>query len=899
LWLLRLLDTVRLRFRSLFRRNQVERDLEDEVRAHLERRMEADIARGMSPVEARDAALRAMGGEQRKEECRDMRHVAAIENRIQDFRFAVRQLLRYRGFACAAVVVLALGVAASVSIFGFVDAALIRPLPYEEPSRLFTVFGTRRDAAASQKRGGTSYLDFLEWRERGARAFQSLAAYDVRAGFTLVTTARPEPVSGLRVSGGFFDTLGVRPLLGREFRPDEEGPSAPPTVMLSYTAWQTRFHGSPDVLGRTVTLQSPWLPSGEPHVVIGVLPPNFHFTMAGRAEFWATIRGVQGCWGARACRSLEVVGRLADSASVQAASANMTAVIEQLQREYPADHRSSETAKLVSLSDVMLGDVRPVLLMLLSGAGLLLVIACINVISLLLARTDSRTREIAVRNSLGASSARLALQFATEAVVLTVVATVLGLMLASLGIRFLTGLLSADMMSRMPYLQGIGVNLRLVVFACAVSASAALVFALTPFLRTSMANTLAGLKEGGRGSAGRSRRRFGSHLVVAELAIAGTLIAGAGLLSKSLYRLLHVTTGINTHQLAAVSVTPVSTGAGTTTLDSEPAGVLAREVAERVGALPGIESIGYADILPLGPGLAPSSTFWVVGRAEDQQVAEDWPVRRVSARYFNTLHATLLRGRYFSTDEVAAVRPVVIINHTAAQRYFPGDDPIGRSIAFGSPSSPARDIVGIVADIKDGPPETPAHPSAYVPFDQTGFSLVVRTQQPEPALFPSLLAAIHEIRPGTMVGGLTTMTERINRLPSASMNRSLAWLIGGFAAVALILSVVGLYGVVAYTVSQRAREIGIRIALGAVPQSVYRLVLGEAVWLGGIGGALGAIGAVTAGIFMRHLLFDVEPWDVPTLLATACLLTISVLLASYLPARRAASVNPVDVLRAE
>jgi macrolide transport system ATP-binding/permease protein len=453
--------------------------------------------------------------------------------------------------------------------------------------------------------------------------------------------------------------------------------------------------------------------------------------------------------------------------------------------------------------------------------------------------------------------------------------------------------------SRMPYLQGIGVNLRLVVFACAVSAGAAVVFALTPLVRMSMANTLAGLKEGGRGAAGTSWRRFGSHLVVAELAIAAMLMAGAGLLAKSFYQLLHVDTGINTRQLAAVSVTPVSIGTGATTADKEPIGVLARQVAERIGALPGVESVGYADILPLGPGLAPTSTFWVAGRPEGQQVPEDWPVRRVSARYFDTLQATLLRGRRFSDNEVAAVRPVVIINQTAAQRYFPGEDPVGRSIAFGSPASQAREVVGVVADIKDGPPETPRHPSAYVPFDQTGFGLVVRTRQSEPALFPSLVAAIQDIRPDVLVGGLTTMSERINALPSASMNRSLVWLIGGFAAVALILSVVGLYGVVAYTVSQRAREIGIRMALGAVPQSMYRLVLGEAAWLVGIGAGLGAIGAVTAGRFMRHLLFDVEPWDVPTMLAAACLLTMAVLLASYLPARRAAAVNPIDVLRAE
>jgi predicted permease len=898
--LLRLLYTVPLRFRSLFRRDQVERDLEDEFRDHLERRIDAGIAQGMTPEDARYAALRSLGGvEQRKEECRDMRHVTAIEHGIQDFRFAVRQLLRYRGFACAAVVVLALGVAASVSIFGFVDAALIRPLPYEEPSRLFTVFGMRPDAAASQKRGGTSYLDFLDWRERGARAFQSLAAYDVRSGFTLVTTERPERVSGLRVSSGFFDTLGVRPLLGREFRPDDESPSAPPTVMLSYTAWQTRFNGSPDVLGRTVTLQSPWLSSGEPHVVIGVLPPNFHFTMAARAEFWATIRGVQGCWGARACRSLEVVGRLADGASVQAASANMTAIIEQLKREYPADHRNSETAKLVSLSDVMLGDVRPVLLMLLSGAGLLLVIACINVVSLLLARTDSRMREIAVRNSLGASWGRLALQFATEAVVLTAVATVLGLTMASLGIRFLTGLLNADMISRMPYLQGIGLNIRLVVFACAVSASTALVFGLTPLFRLSISNMRAGLNEGGRGSAGRSWRRIGAHLVVAELAVAVLLLVSAGLLGKSLHQLLHVDTGINMQDLAAVSVTPVSAGTVSPGADGEPRGALAQRVAERIRALPGVESVGYADLLPLGPGLAPSSTFWIVGHADDQQLKEHWPVRRVSAGYFSALLATLVRGRYFTEEEVAALRPVMIINETAARRYFPGDDPIGRSIAFGSASAPAREIVGIVVDIKDGPPETPAHPSAYIPFDGAGFNLVIRTRQAEQTVFPSIVAAIHEIRPDALIGRLSTMTERMNRLPSASLNRSSTWLVGDFAGMALILSIVGLYGVVAYSVSQRAREIGIRMALGAQHRSVYRLVLGETVWLVAVGTALGTIGAVIAATLMRRLLFDVRPWNPPTLVAAAFVLTTSALLASYVPARRAAAVNPIEVLRAE
>lgn len=901
--LLRLLYAVPLRFRSLFRRDQVERDLDDEFRDHVERRIEADVARGMTPEEARTAALRAFGGvDQKKEECRDMRRVNFIEHRIQDLRFAVRQLFKHRGFACTAIVVLTLGIGVTVAMFGFVDAALLRPLPYHDPSRLVTVFGTRPDDAPRQTRGAVSYLDFVDWRAR-TRVFESIAAYDVRAGFILSTLRGPERVRGVRVTSGFFHTLGVRPLLGREFHPDEEGPSAPPTVVLSYSAWQTRFGGSPDVLGRTVTLHSPWLAGGKPHVVIGVLPPDFHFTMAEHAEFWATIRGFQACWDVRSCQSLETVARLANGVSVQMAAVNVTSVLEQLRREYPDHHRDPTVARLVPLHEVLLGNVRPILLMLLGGAGLLLLIACINVVSLLLARSDSRTRELAVRNALGASPARLVLQFATEALVLAAIGTVFGLFLAAWGLQFLASLLSAEMISRMPYVQGIGLNLRLVAFACAISAIAAVAFALTPIVRISLAETLAGLREGSRGSAGTHWRRFGSHLVVAELAVAVLLLVGAGLLGKSLYRLLHVDTGFNARGLATVSVTlarvPPGAAAAAADAQDQPAGALVRRVAERVAALPGVQSVGYADLLPLGAGMAPSSTFRVVGRADQDQLKENWPVRRISAGYLDALQARLLRGRYFTEDEVSSARQVIIINETAARRYFPGEDPIGRSIAFGGATSPPREIVGIVGDIKDGPPETPAHPSAYVPFDQAEFGLVIRTVQHEGSLFPSLVTAIRQIQPEALVGRLVTMTERLNRLPSTSLHRSSAWLVGGFAATAFVLSVVGLYGVVAYSVGQRSREIGVRMALGAQRGSVYRLVLGEAAWLIGMGTAVGIICALSAAALMRHLLFDVQSWDPPTLAAAALLLMGSALFASYIPARRAASVNPIEVLRAQ
>jgi macrolide transport system ATP-binding/permease protein len=377
-----------LRFRSLCRRERVERELEEELRYHLEREIEERVAAGLTPEEAGLVARRSMGAvAQNMEACRDARRVTFIEHRMQDLRFGLRQLRHHPGFAATAIGMLALGLCATVAIFGFVDAALIRPLPYQDPLRLVTAFGTRPDLAHSQRRGYVSYLNFLDWRTR-SRAFGSIAAYDVRAGFTLTTAAGAQGVSGLRVTSGFFRTLGVTPAIGREFRRDEERPASRPTVMLAYSAWQTRFGGRPDVLGQTVTLQ------GEPHVVIGVLPRDFYFPMADHADFWVPIRGSQACWEQRGCRSLESVARLANDVTVQTATADLDTIVQHLRGEYPDPN--PVTVKLVPLRDVMLGDVRPVMVMLLSGAGLLLLIACINVVSLLIARSDSRTREIAV-----------------------------------------------------------------------------------------------------------------------------------------------------------------------------------------------------------------------------------------------------------------------------------------------------------------------------------------------------------------------------------------------------------------------------------------------------------------------------------------------------------------------
>jgi macrolide transport system ATP-binding/permease protein len=899
-WLLRLLYVVPLRLRSILRRSRVEHDLDDEIRDHLERRIEAEVARGTPPEEARRAALRAFGGvEQGKEACRDMRHVTFIDHRRQDVRFAIRQLLKHRTFAFTAITVLTLGIGGSVAIFGFVDAALITPLPYRDPSRLVSVFGAGPDAAPRQQRGGVSLLDFLDWRSR-SRAFESMAAYDVRAGFTMVTATGPQRVSGLRVTSGFFRTLGVTPVLGREFTDREEGVTAPPAVMLSYSAWQTRFGGSPDILGRTITLQSPWLSDAEPHVIVGVLPRGFHFTLAEHAEFWATIRGQQACWNVRSCQSLEAIARVASGSTIETATTDATTVIASLRREYPEHHRDEQIARLVLLRDVMLGSVRPVLLMLLGGAGLLLVIACLNLATLLLARADARTREIAMRRALGASRSRILAQFATEAVVLTSLGAAGGVVIGQWTIALLTTLLSPDMLARMPYLQVAGINGRVMALAALIALAAASIFAIVPAARVSAARVALGFPDAGRGVAGTHWRRFGAPLVVLELAVAVILLVGAGLLGKSFYRLLHHDPGFNPQGVTAISVTPVSSAGPRATPDSnaERPGVLAQRVAARVALLPGVRSVGYADQLPLSAGIAPATSLWLPDRSPADQIKGFGPVRRVSARYFQTLETRLIRGRYFTDDEVAAAALVLVINETAARRYFADDDPIGRSVTFGGPTTPRREIVGIIADIKDGPPEMAPLPSAYVPYDQTGFSLVAR-MEPGASASPTLVAAIREVVPDALVGRAATMRERLERLPAASLNHSTAWLVGGFAAMAFVLSIVGLYGVVAYSVGQRTREIGVRMALGAPRESVSRMVLWEAARVIGLGAALGLIGAVLAASAVRGLLFDVRTWDPQTLVIAAVALVGSALAASYIPARRAASVNPIEVLRGE
>jgi macrolide transport system ATP-binding/permease protein len=807
-----------------------------------------------------------------------------LDQILQDVRFAARQLRKSWVFTSTAVAVLALGTAASVAIFTFVDAALLKPLPYRNPSGLVGVFGS----IPLFERSNLSYPDYLDFKKRNT-VFRSLEVYQAN-GYLLSGASVAQIARGARVSDSFFRTLGVAPVLGRDFYSGEDQPGAQRIALLSYAAWQARYGGSRGVLGQTVVLD------GSPHVIIGVLPREFYFPPVGGAEFWTALHPAGDCDLRRSCHGLFGVARLKDDTSVQSALANVKAIAKQLEAQYPNTNRD-QGATVATLATVIVGDVRPILLVLLIGAGLLLLIASVNVASLLLVRSESRRKEIAVRSSLGASAGRILRQLITEGLVLVVAGSVSGLALTSGTLHLLTKLIPANLMSRMPFWQDLGWNGHLLAFAGCVALLTAVLFSFTPALHLSWSGFQAGLAESGRGSAGSAWRRLGSKLVVVELATATVLLVGAGLLGQSLYRLLRVHLGFEPDHLVTLNVALSGPSYGT---DDEIL-ALTKMMFDRIRSIPGVTSAGIARRgVPLDGN---SNTIWfrVLGRPWHGEHCEA-PSRSISPGYFRTLGARLSRGRYFREDEDASKPQVAIVNQALVRKYFAGEDPIGKQLAYISIPVKPLEIVGVVEDVKEGPLDEAIPPVLYIPFEQEvrdNFALVVRTGVSEESLLPQLAATIRQIDPAIVSYRGVTMMEKIHDSQSAYLHRSSAWLVGGFAGLALLLGVVGLYGVIAYSVSRRTREIGIRMALGATGGSVYRLILKKAGGLTALGIGAGLVASLGATSLMRSLLFGVRSWDVPTLAAVAVTLAVAALAGSFLPAYRAAAVNPMEALRGE
>ena len=869
----------------MFSKDARERELADEIESHLQMHTDDNIRAGMSPQEARRAAVMKLGGvDQTKEAYRDRATIPFLESVLQDLRFTLRQLRKHPAFTVTATAMVALGLGTSLAIFAFVDAALIKPLPYQNPSRLLHVTETTPEIP----RAALSYPDYLDWKKLNG-VFDSLDVYNSR-GYVVSNSTGVEMVDGARVTAGFFRTLGVGPLLGRDFNAGEDLPEAPRTLLLSHASWQKRFGARQDIVGQPITLDE------TPYTIIGVLPPNFHFAPAENAEFWTALKPVGGCFTRRSCHSLQGLARLKDGVSQEAALADVTRIAKDLEIQYPDSNRH-QGATVAPLSEIIVGDVKPVLLLLLGGAGLLLLIACINVASLLLVRSETRRRELAVRRALGATRARLIRQFVIEGLVIVVAGCVAGLATSHWSMQILKGLIPTNMLAGMPYLNDLGLNSRVLIFALAVAGLATALFSLTPAFRLSSLDVREGMAEGSRGTAGKVWTRIGSKLVILELTTAMVLLVGAGLLGKSFYRLLQVEAGFETKHLITMRVSPSISSYG----EDAKAVALGRRIVNEVKNLPGVTSVALADTLPLTFN---GNTDWIrfVGRSfngEHNEVNQ----RGVSSEYFTTLQAKLLRGRMFADSEDMTKPNVVVINQTLAKKYFPGEDPVDRR--FGdlelSPQS-IREIVGVVDDIREGALDSEIWPAYYYPFNQSpniNYSVVVRTAQGGESLIPAVADTIRAIDSRINISSQTTMTERVNNAPTVYLRRSSTWLVAGFAAAALLLGVVGLYGVIAYSVSQRTREIGVRIALGAQRVTVYRLILREAGTLALAGIVIGTGCAIIAASLMRKLLFGTPPWDITTLVCVAAVLGASALLASFLPARRAASVDPISALRAE
>ena len=874
-----------MRVRGLFNKAALDRDFAEELESHLQMHIDDNIRAGMSPQEARRVAVMKFGGlDQAKEAYRDRSTIPFLESIVQDLRFTLRQLRKNPAFTVTATAMVAVGVGASVAIFAFVDAALIKPLPYQNPSRLVFVTETTPEIP----RAALSYPDYLDWKKFN-QVFDSMEVY-FEHRFVIGAAEGVESGIGARVTDGFFRTLGVAPLVGRDFYAGEDLPEAPHTVILSYASWQKRFGGKQDIIGRPLTLDE------TPHIIVGVLPQNFHFAPVDNAEFWTTLHPAGPCLATRSCHPLSGIARLKEGVSIPGALADVTRIAKDLEAQYPDSNRN-QGATVGPLSEIIVGDVRPVLLLLLGGAWLLLLIACINVASLLLVRSETRRRELAVRRALGATRARLIRQFVIEGLVIVVVGSIVGLISSHWGMQILIGLIPQDMRAAMPYFDDLGWNSRVLMFALVVAGLAAALFSLTPAFRLSTMDGRESMAEGARGTAGRVWTRIGSKLVVLELTTAMVLLVGAGLLGKSFYRLMQVRAGFEPSHLLTMTVSAPRTVFG----EDEKAATLGRKVVEQTMSVPGVTSVALTSTLPFTFN---GNTTWIrfMGRSyngEHNEVNQ----RAVSSDYFGTLQARLLRGRTFTDSEDLTKPNVVVINQALAEKYFGDEDPIGQRIGDIelSPNS-MKEIIGIVDDIREGPLDSEIWPAIYFPFNQfpdSDFAMVIRTAQADQSLIPAVSGAIRGIDSRINISDQTTMVDRVNNAPTVYLRRSSTWLVGGFAVVALLLGVVGLYGVIAYSVSQRTREIGVRIALGAQRGTVYRLILKDAGMLALAGIVIGVGCAILAASMMRKLLFGTPPWDITTLVCVAAVLGASALLASFLPARRAASVDPMTALRAE
>lgn len=804
---------------------------------------------------------------------------------LQDLRFAFRSLAKHPGFAAVIVLTLALGIGADTAIFSIVNASLLRPLPYGEPDRLMLV-QARRGADDL----GVSWLDYVDWKTQ-SRAFEDMA-YFQEARIHLGLTEGAEAAGAVMGTRNLFSVLRVQPVLGRGFLPEEAQPGAAKVAVISHQLWKGRFGGDPKVLGRTIRIE------GESHAIVGVMPPGFSFP--SNADLWVCVEPLElANQNPRTVRGMEVIGRLLPEVSLERASADLRTVADRLARQFPESNAGVEVLP-VPLRDRWVGDVRTSLLLLLGACGFLLLIACANVANLLLARAVARQREISVRTALGAGRMRLVRQLLTESLVLAGLGGLAGLAVATWGTQALLRALIATSPAELPSWIRVETDATVLAFAAGISLLVGLLFGLAPILPATRVDLNASLKEGSRGTDGSGSRQVRHLLVVSEVALALLLLLGAGLTMKSLVRLWNVHPGFEADGVSILTARFPFYGIE----DQKTRAALYRQALEKIASLPGVEAAGANTDLPLtGTEAWHRTDFVLPGQTPDEaRLNPKANLQRITPGYFRAMGIPLLRGRAFAAtmDQEGAPRSIVV-NRTMAERLWPGQDPIGRQIEIGRDPARRREwtVVGVVGDVRHQGLDRDGGLDLYTPFFQfpshDALTFVLRGRGEPSAL---LAAARSEIR-SVSSDLLVEKAEPLERLVAGALWRPRLWgaLFTAFSAIALLLAAVGIYGVMSFLVSQRTREIGLRMALGAGRAAVARLILGQGMRLTLTGIAVGLLGAFILGRFLAGLLYQVEPTDPPTWLGISLLLTAVALLATWIPTRRALRVDPMVTLR--
>jgi putative ABC transport system permease protein len=802
----------------------------------------------------------------------------------QDLRYAVRGMLSRRGFTAIAVITLALGIGGSTAIFTVVNAALLRGLPYKSPDRLYHLFERTPQKEFSQRE--FSYPDYQDYQKNNV--LEGIAGY---AGGGAILTGRGEAqrIAAPAASANFFSVLGVEPILGRTFQAGDDKPGAPRVTVLTYGMWQRQFGADPGIVGQSLTL------SGDNHTIIGVLPASFQFALR-TADLWRIYQPSDAQLTRRFLHGTNLIGRLKPGVSLTQAEAELSAIASRIEQDNKDSHAGVKLL-MVPLQEQIVGQVKPILMVLLAAVGFVLLIACANVASLLLTRSLARQKEVAIRAALGASRARVIRQLLTESTLLALAGGAAGLLLAYWGVGALVAVLPDNQINALPFLKSLTIDSGILAFSFGLSLLTGLVFGLAPALQSTRLDLNEVLKEGGRNTAGGAGHRLRSALVMTEIALAVVLLVGAGLMMKSLLHLLQTNVGFNPEKVLTmtVSLPPAKY------TDVNQQINFFDQLTERVRTMPGVTGAGTIDRLPLQPGN--TTRFTVDGDPVPPPGQETEANLRVADEsYFQTLGVPIVAGRMFDSRDKADAPGVVIIGKTTADKVFGGRDPVGRRIKYTSLQSTPDLIIGVVADVKIGGLDDTVRPVLYYPFRQsasTSTNLVIRTSNDPAALTAAVRSEIIRLEPDVAVFNVNSMDQLISNSPAVFLRRFPALIIGIFAGVALLLASIGIYGVVSYSVSQQTHYIGVRMALGAQTSDIMRMVLKQGLILTLLGVAAGVVAALGLMRLLRSLLFQVQTNDAATFAIVTGSLILVALLACYIPARRATKVDPLVALRYE